>query len=353
MITWLLPLRTHWRRLATASLLAGSLAAGLSYLIPKTYKASTTFMVPQASDAGALAALASLGALTGMTAGLSDSGSTAEQYVSLMRSNAVEDRIIRRFELLKVYDSDYQFQAREDLENNTAITVGKKDNFVTIDVQDHDAKRAADMANAYVDELRQLSNSLSLTEAQKRRVFFEQQLREAGGRLTHAQQALQRSTYSADVIRVAPEASAQGYSALKAQVTAAEITLQSMRTALADTSSEVRQQSAKLEGLRKALRQMEESGDLTQVDDGEGYISLYREFKYQETLYDLMAKQYELAKADEAREGVLIQVIDAATTPEYKHKPKRALLAALAAMLVFVGYAIVIVARSAPHDKVI
>ena len=155
-------------------------------------------------------------------------------------------------------------------------------------------------------------------------------------KLVDAQTALQASGFTSGAIKTAPQAAAEQYAQLRAQATAAEVRLQVLRSSLTDGAPEVTQQVSRLESLRSQLSQMEKS---TQSDPAaQDYVSKYREFKYQETLFDLMSKQYELARVDESREGGLIQVVDHAQPAELKSKPKR-LMITLGTML-FAGFAI-------------
>jgi uncharacterized protein involved in exopolysaccharide biosynthesis len=162
------------------------------------------------------------------------------------------------------------------------------------------------------------------------RMFFEHQLQQTKQKLTGAQQALQASGFGQGAIQAEPRAAAEAYARLRAEVTAAEVRLQSVRGSLADDAPEVRQQQATLAALRGQLARVEQASD---VNRGPDYVSKYREFKYQETLFDLFARQYELARVDESREGALIQVVDKATAPEWKSKPKRANIAIVAALV--------------------
>lgn len=182
-----------------------------------------------------------------------------------------------------------------------------------------------------------MTGTIAVTEAQQRRVFFEDQLQQTKDRLINAQQTLQASGFSQGAIKAEPKAAAEGYARLRAEVTAAEVRLRTMRGNLADDTPEVRQQHATVGALRDQLARLEQPND---VRGGPDYVSKYREFKYQETLFDLFARQYELARADESREGALVQVVDAATPPEKKSKPKRAItavLTTLGAALLFIG----------------
>ena len=319
-----IPLAEHWKLLVIGPLLAGLVALGITYLIAPTFTARTVFLPPQQQQSAAASALSSLGALSGLVGAAANIKSPADQYVALMQSATVRDRIIDRFDLMHVYKVKYRFEARKELAANAQISIGKKDGLITVAVNDTDPKRAADIANRYVDELRVMTNNLALTEAQQRRVFFETQLKQTRDRLTAAQQALQASGFNPGALKAEPKAAADSYARMRAEVTAAEVRLQTMRRGLADTAPEVQQQLAQLDALRAQLGKVEAT---TPSDGGPDYISKYRQFKYEETLFDLFSRQYEMAKLDESREGSLIQVVDAATPPEHKSKPKRALAA--------------------------
>ena len=255
-----------------------------------------------------------------------------------MQSVTVSDRLIERFKLMEAYDSKFRVDARKELSKNVRIALGKKDGLINVEVDDTNPQRAADIANRYVDELRRVTAGLAVTEAQQRRMFFEQQLQQSRERLVQAQQALQASGFNPGALKAEPKAAAEGYARLKAEVTAAEVRLQVTRGSLTDGAPEVRQQQATLNALREQLARTEQAAAPA---GGPDYIGRYRDFKYQETLFDLYARQFELARVDESREGTLIQVLDTATAPERKSKPKRAITAAgtaLAVALVLVAW---------------
>jgi uncharacterized protein involved in exopolysaccharide biosynthesis len=301
-------------------------ALGVTYLIPPTYTASTTFMPPQQSQSAAASALASLGPLASLAGGAAGGKSSGEQYVALMQSVTVSDRLIEQFKLMEVYSEKFRVDARHELGKNVRISLGKKDGLISVEVDDHVPQRAADIANRYVDELRRVTGSLAVTEAQQRRVFFEQQLKQGRDRLVQAQQALQASGFNLNALKAEPKAAAEGYAKMKAEVTGAEIRLQALRGTMTDSSPEVRQQQVALNAMREQLAKVEAA---TQVSGGPDYVSRYRDFKYQEALFEVYARQFELARVDESREGALIQVVDPATPPERKSKPKRGIAAVI------------------------
>jgi uncharacterized protein involved in exopolysaccharide biosynthesis len=318
-------LARHLKLLVAGPLLAGFVAFGVTYLSAPTFTAATTFLPPQQQQSAAASLLASLGPLAGLAGGAGGAiRGPADQYVALMQSVTVSDRIIDRFGLMQEYEVKLRMHARKALANSVRITVGKRDGLITVEVDDKSPTRAAEIANRYVDELRHMTSTIAVTEAQQRRVFFEQQLQQTKEKLTSAQLALESSGFSQGAIKAEPKAAAEGYARLRAEITAAEVRLQAMRGNLVDETPEVRQQQATVSALRSQMARMEQSSD---TRGGPDYVSKYREFKYQETLFELFARQYELARADESREGALIQVVDRATPPEWKSKPKRAITA--------------------------
>ena len=325
-----IPLVEHWKLWILGSLAVGLAALGVAFLLTPMYTARTSFLPPQQQQSGMASALASLGGLAGLVGVAGAIKSPADQYVALMQSVSAEDRLIDQFKLMQVYESDYRFEARRELERSTRIAIGKKDGLISVEVDDVSPQRAAELANAYVDELRRMTSVLAVSEAQQRRVFFEKELKDARDQLARAQQELQASGFNVGALRAEPKAAAESYARLKAEITAAEVRTQVLRGSLADSSPEVQRQLAQLSALRAQLARLEQTAD---ANVGPDYLTKYREFKYRETLFELFARQYELARVDESREGALIQVVDVAVVPEYKSKPKRLFIAAAATML--------------------
>jgi uncharacterized protein involved in exopolysaccharide biosynthesis len=337
-----LPLAEHLKLLILGPLLIGLTALGIAFVIPPTFTAKTVFLPPQQQQSSASAALSQLGALAGIAGGAAGIKSPADQYVALMQSTTVTDRLIERFKLMEVYESDYRFEARKELAKNVRIAAGKKDGLITVEADDTDPQRAADLANAHVEELRLLTSQLSLTEAQQRRAFFEVQLQQTRDRLTKAQQKLEASGFNPGALKAEPKAAAEGYAKLKAELTAAEVRLQTLRRGLVDSAPEVQQQQTLAGALRSQLNALERSSDL---GGGSEYISKFREFKYQETLFELFSRQYEMARLDESREGALIQVVDVGQVPEWKSKPKRGLIAVAATLASLLLLVVFVIAR--------
>jgi len=326
-------IKAKWVQVLAAATLAGGLALALTFVLPPTFTARTSFLPPQQQQSAAASALASLGALSGLAGMSSSLKSPGDQYVSLLQSVTVSDRIIDRFDLLKAYDAEYRDEARRELAKNIRVTLGKKDGLIVLEADARTAQVAADMANRYVEELRRISTDLALTEAQQRRRFFESEMKRAKDQLAQAQTALQGSGFNAGAIRAEPKVAAERYARLQAEGTAAQVKLQAMRQKLTDAAPEVMQQMALMNALQRQLSALEQQSEGAQSDD---YLTHYRDFKYQEALFEIFSKQYELARVDESREGALIQVVDHALPPERKSKPKRIVIvggAALAGLL--------------------
>lgn len=320
----LLELARSARLIVGGGLLCGVLALGGSYLIKPTFTSSTVIMPPQQQQSMAASALSSLGALAGLAGGAGGLRSSVDLYVALLRSTTLADRMIDRFKLLDVYEEELRRDARQVFWDRTRVTAGRRDGLITLEVDDKDPKRAAEMAGAMIEEFRRLTSELAITEAQQRKLFFEKLLTDTRGKLTQAQAALQASGLTPGAFKAEPRAAAEGYAKLKAEVTAAEVRLRALLGNMTSSAPEVQQQQSVLSALRAELQKIEANGD---VASDAGYIGRYREFKYQETLFELFSRQYEMARVDESREGGVTQVVDAPQLPEKKSKPKRAAIA--------------------------
>jgi uncharacterized protein involved in exopolysaccharide biosynthesis len=318
------------RLLVLGPLLVGVLALAGSFLITPTFTASTKFMPPQQQASGAASLLQSLGALGGLAGAATGIKNPADQYVAFLKSRSVQDALIDRFHLTDRYEQKYRETTRLELDNKVRASSGK-DGLIVVEADDKDAAFAAELANAHVDELQKLLGRLAVTEAQQRRLFFEKQLANAKEKLIQSESAMKASGVSGDDLKADPKAAVEGLARLKAGITAQEIKLASMRGYLADTAPDFKQAQTELAAMRAQLGKAE-GEQPTDAKGNSDYISKYREFKYNETLFELFAKQYEIAKVDESREGAVIQVVDVAQPPELKSKPKKAMIAMVAAL---------------------
>lgn len=317
------------RLLVLGSLAAGVAALGISFLITPTFTATTTFVPPQQQQSSAAAILQTLGALGGIAGAAAGIKNPADQYVAFVESNSIRNALIDRFKLIERYDVDFRDDARKAMaEKYVRVSAGRKDGLVTIEVDDYDPKFAAEMANAHLEELTRLLGRLAVTEAQERRLFFERELKKVKEGLVKAELALKATGINESAIKASPEAAVESIAGLMAQVAAKEVQLGAMRNYLTESAPDFKRAQSELVALRAQLARAEK--DTVTTAGGSDYVAKYRDFKYYETLFELMAKQYEIARVDESREGAVIQVVDAALPPERKSKPKRGLITAIA-----------------------
>jgi tyrosine-protein kinase Etk/Wzc len=328
-------LRARWKLLAFVPLLVGLLAFGATFLLPKMYTGTSKILPPQQNQ-GLAAMLAQqfggVAALAGAAGGLKNPN---DQFVALLTSRTVVDRLVERFELKQLYGSEFQEDARKVLAGRSSISAGR-DGLITVEVDDREPARAAALANAYVEALGKLMRGLAMTEAAQRRVFFENKLAESKERLIMAEAALGSSPVSERVLKTEPRAAAEIIARLRAEIAVNEIALATMRGYLADGSPELKLAQGRLSALRSQLTAAQMADVRSVEPDRDSYIAKYREFKYSEGVFELLAKQYELARIDEARDGSSIQIVDLAVQPERNSKPYRALISIASALSAFV-----------------
>jgi uncharacterized protein involved in exopolysaccharide biosynthesis len=254
----------------------------------------------------------------------------------MLKSRTVADRLIADFDLKKVYETDSQEKTRKKLEERTMIATGK-DGLITIDVEDESPERVAKLANAYVVQLTNLTKVLAITEAAQRRVFYERQLETTKNNLANAEAALKGNLDIHGVASVDADSRAilETVGRVRAQISAKEIQLNSMRAFVTTTNPDYKRIEEELASLRAELSRLENgraSGSTSDTQPagtkpaGLENIKVLRDVKYYQMLYELLAKQYELARLDEAKDPSIIQVLDAAVVPEKKTKPKRSLI---------------------------
>ena len=320
----------HLRLLVLGPLCIGLSALGICFLISPTFTATTKFLPPQQQQSSAASLMASLGALGGLAGAATGIKNPADQYVAFLQSRTVQDAMIDRFQLETRYEAKFREDARNAIKGNSIISSGK-DGMISIDFSDKDPAFAAQVANAYPEELSKLLSRIAVTEAQQRRVFFEKQLHNAKDKLTQADQALKASGINSNTLKSSPTAAVETLARLKANITAQEIKLGSMRGYLTESAPDFKQAQTEISAMRQQMARAEQE-EPTSSRGSSDYIAKYRDYKYHETLFELFAKQYEMARIDEAREGAVIQIVDVALPPERKAKPKKALIAIIATL---------------------
>ncbi|HEY1804590.1 MAG TPA: Wzz/FepE/Etk N-terminal domain-containing protein [Terracidiphilus sp.] len=313
----------------------------VSLLLPVRYTATVTLLPPQQNSslstqiAAQFGALGPMAALAGMGGGLLRNPN--EMYVAMFKSHAVENAMVQQFDLMHEYHKKYLSDARKKFEHYATVDGSGKDGLIQISVEDHDPRRAVDMANGYVDQFRNLSQHLAITEAGQRRMFFEQQLKQANQNLEDAEEALKGTEQKTGLIQLDSQARAliESAAVLRAQITVKEVQIQGMQTYATGQNAQMVEAQQELDSLKAQLAKLGgASDDPTGIivpkgqmtEGGLEYVRRLRDVKYYETIFDILARQFEMAKLDEAKEGAVIQVVDPATIPDKKSFPKRSLI---------------------------
>ncbi|HKF23245.1 MAG TPA: Wzz/FepE/Etk N-terminal domain-containing protein [Candidatus Angelobacter sp.] len=320
------------------------LGAAIALLLPVRYSATIRIMPPQSGQSSALAMLGQLGQLAPLLgASGKDIGvrSSTDLYIYMLRSRTVADDLIQQFSLLQVYKKKMMKDARKRLESLTEITAGKEGG-ISISVEDSDPQRVADLANAYVRELQDLTRTLAVTEASRRRVFFEQEVQQARDDLSKAELDLKQTQLTTGVLQLDSQSKAmlEGFMTLRAQVAAKEAQVESMRSFATPENPDLLRAENELAALRSQLSRFERGEGGGTMGDvalekvpaaGLEYLRKLREVKYREALFEMLAKQYEIARIDEAKDASIIQVLDPALRPEAQIRtwPIRLMIAAL------------------------
>jgi uncharacterized protein involved in exopolysaccharide biosynthesis len=323
------------------------ITAIISLIIPPIYKAETKFLPPQHSSLTASQLLSqTVEQMTGIAPGILGIKSISDLYAEILKSNTILDRMIDKFDLMKVYDVSYKVDARKKLLSNIEVSVDKKSGIIKLSVYDKDPKRAADMANAFVEELKNLIKNLGITEASKRRIYFEERLKEVKEELAKAEEDMKRFQEKTGTVSVEEQAKAViGLIAnLRAQIAAKEAEIRAMRTYATPNNPELKRAEEALKTLRAELSRLEAKGGSnpnplipTQrfPEVSKEYLRKLRDLKFYEDLYGFLLKAYEAAKLDEAKDAPVIAVIDKATPPERKAKPKRTIMVLVATISAF------------------
>ena len=315
-----------------------------SYVLPNWYAATARILPPQQQSSSA-AMLSQLGPLAGLAGASLGIKNQSDLYIGMLKSRTIADAVIQRFDLMKLYDEDTLYDTRKELDKRVTIASSNRENIIAIEVEDKDPKRAASMANAYVEELNKLTKTVAVTEAAQRRVFFEQQLVSAKEHLADAEMVLRRTQESTGLIKLDDQGKAiiENVARLLGQVAVKEVQLTAMRSYATSMNPDLIRVQQELAGLRDQLARVEKERTSKEGNifvptgkvpaAGLEYLRNLRDVKYHETIFELIAKQYELAKIDEAKEGSIVQFIDRAVEPDKKSRPRRILIASLTVLV--------------------
>jgi uncharacterized protein involved in exopolysaccharide biosynthesis len=309
-------------------------------VFPSRYTATATILPPQQnSSLGAVLLsqmnnLGPLGSLAGSGLGLGGLKNPNDLAIALLKSRTVEDAMIQRFDLMKLYREKRMSDARRAFEEHCDIENSLKDGMIRISIRDRNPQHAAEMTNAYVEEYKKFSATLAFTEASQRRLFFEQQLEQAKNSLGVAEEAMKSAEQSSGMIQLDSQAKAliESVATLRAQIAAKEVQIRGMSLFATQDNPDLVVAKEQLTELQRQLGQLGGSqagadsdlivprGKLPEA--GMNYIRRLRDVKYNELIFELLAKQFEVAKLDEAREGAITQVVDPAVSPDRKSFPR-------------------------------
>jgi uncharacterized protein involved in exopolysaccharide biosynthesis len=344
--------RRTLRRATAAGFLAGTL---LAFVLPRRYESTTQLMPPDNQSSSGLALMAAisgkggassgLGTFAGDLLGLKSSGAT---FIGILRSRTVADDLIDKFDLKKVYWTKLEKTAREKLQDNTSVSEDRKSGIITVTVTDGDPKRAAAMAQAYVSELDRLVALLSTSAARREREFLEGRLKGVQADLETAEKDFSQfaSKNGAIDIKEQGRAMVEAAAELEGQLIAAKSELEGLRQIYSDNNVRVRSLQARITELENQLEKLGGKGESTSSAEatptadasgsqhgslypsirklpllGVAFADLYRRTKVQETVFEVLTQQYELAKVQEAKEIPSVKVLDVARVPERKSFP--------------------------------
>src|SRR4030043_713169 len=342
LLDYLIVLLKRKKLIISITLGAAAIAAIIVFIMTPIYRAETRIPPPQTGSSSiAVGMLSQMAGAQGITESLGLK-TPSDLYVGMLESRTIADRIIDRFNLMELYKAEYREDARKELlEDVLKAETDKNTDIITIGVEDKNPKRAADMANAFVEELKNLTKGLAVTEAAQRRLFFEEQLKDTKMALVKAEEEMQGFQEKTGALQVDAQTKAviEGIAMLRAQIAAKEVQLKVMRTYATAQNPDLQRAEDELNGLKAELGKLEAKGGSGHdpliptgriPEIGTEYARKLRDLKFNETLYELLAKQFEAAKLDEAKEAAIIQVIDKAIPPEKRAKPKRILMVLIA-----------------------
>jgi uncharacterized protein involved in exopolysaccharide biosynthesis len=324
---------------------AGAILIGLvlAFVLPVRFAADTKIMPPKQSQSALSLMMSQIGSGMGALADSAGGGLGLKDpnaiYIGLLKSRPVADKLIQRFNLMSIYRAKDMTEARKRLEDNTLIE-SEKSTLISISVTDGDRERAADMANAYAETLRDLTKSVSLSEASRRRASLEQQLKGAKESLVAAEVAFQQVQQNKGLVHLDAQSSViiGSLASVRADIAQKEVEVQTLRSYSTEHNPDVQIAERELAAMQTQAVQLEQHSSSAGFSEmglkdipkaGLDYLRAARELEYQQTFFDVLLKQFEAARLDEAREGAIIQVVEPAIPPDRKSSPKRFLILVL------------------------
>jgi len=326
------------KRIAMCVLVATLIGATIAILTRPSFTASALIMPPQQSQSSLTTLLGQLGSLASLTGVGTQIKSPADMYIGVLESRTIADHLIDKFHLQSLYKTRTMEDTRLALKRHSKF-IASKDGLIHISVEDHSPNRASDMTNAYVDELYQMNSQLAISEAAQRRLFFDQELASEKNNLTAAEEALKKMEEKTGVIQLTGQAETiiRSIAQVRAEIASREVELQATRTFATDQNPNTIRLQEEINTLRDQLAKLENDPRASQLDPanlpagrvpgiGLEYARRLRDVRFNEALYELLTKQYEAARIDEAKAAPVIQVVDRAVPPDKKSSPHRILL---------------------------
>lgn len=321
------------------ALVAFALGTAAAFLIPPEYTSKASLIPPNTNSSSTAAALVGqLSQISGLGAGsLLGGKSPSDLYVGILKSRSIAAEIVKRFDLMSVYRVKKESEAEKRLASNSKFEVGTKDSIVTISVTDKSASRAHDIANAYLESLRDANGRLALNESSQRRLFFSQQLAKEKDNLENAEVALKETEEKTGLVAPTAQTASeiQIIAQTRAEIAVREVELSALRQSATEQNPEMIRLQSEITDLRGQLSLLQkgnaknETGGIptSMVPEVElDYVRKTREVKYHEALFEMLARQLEAARLDESHDPPLLQVLDPASYPDTRSFPPRILI---------------------------
>jgi len=328
----------------------------VSLLLPKMYTATARILPPQESSSGLSGLLSGAGGgLASLAGGLIGGKTTSDLYVGILKSRTVADALIEKFNLKELYKAEYLADVYKKLAKRANIDVSRKDQIISVSVEDRDPQRAAQMANTYVEELDKINRTVNITEGHRKRVFLENRLNKVKEDLSKAEVDLKEFQEKYKVVAIEEQAKVaiEGAARIKGEIIVAQTELEVLKEFGTERQNEAIMLKSRIAELQSQLARIEKGNPGKGVAKlGKGDSNFYlpfnelpalgmrlarlmREAKIQENVFELLTSQHELAKIEEAKDVNTIQVLDRAVPPDKKSSPKRTLIVILSTFLAF------------------
>lgn len=324
----------------------------VSLLLPKMFASTTKILPPQQTNPFSLSIASQLPAgLRGLSSGFLGIRSTSNLWVGILKSQNISDSIIDKFNLKKLYVKKRIEDTREELSKRVSIVKSRKDSIISITVKDRIPERAAQMANAFVEELDRINMNIIMSSGKRARIFLEKRIKNVKEELVKSEDALKAFQEKNKAVKLDAQSKAvfETIGKIKGNLISKEVELQTLLSYATPTNPQVEILNTRINELKKKLRELEEGekGGINprqknifipiaiMPDIGLKYARLLRNLKIQETLYELLTQQYEIARIQEAKDSPTIQILDRAKVPEKKVSPKRTLIVLLSTLVSF------------------